>query len=57
MKGGQSSDQWMKNALATGAIVPPPGIQRSGHRRLLDRAWAVVFALGIAAIGVAVTFY
>lgn len=60
MRGGTPkgvSDQWMRNALASGGIVAPRKVGKD--RRLPDdfrplgMAWAVLVALGLVALVVA----
>ena len=57
MRGGQpkgASDQWMRNALASGSIVAPPD-DPDGRSRAASRAWLVVFVAGLIALIVAAT--
>lgn len=56
MRGGKqdnSSEQWMRNALATGSIVAPRKTAAERGRRLswlLGMAWLVLVALGLVAL-------
>lgn len=55
MRGGTpkgASEQWMRNALASGSITPPRG-EPLPRERALGRAWLVVFSLGVFALLVA----
>lgn len=55
MRGGPpkgTSEQWMRNALASGSIVAPRG-EPSPRERALGKAWIVVFSLGVFALLVA----
>jgi len=47
------TESFIRMALASGAIVPPPGGGRSGSERLLAVAGWLVGLLGVLALGVA----
>lgn len=59
MNGGKpkaASEQWMRNALASGSIVPPPG-EPDPRSRALGRVWAVCFTAGVVALFVAAAIF
>lgn len=59
MRGGKpkgASEQWMRNAIASGSIVAPRETATERGRRLnqpLGMAWIVLVALGLVALGAA----
>lgn len=59
MRGGKpkgASDQWMRNALASGSIVAPRESTANRDQRLarlLDDAWIILVASGLVALCVA----
>lgn len=54
MRGG--SVQWMKNALASGAITPPRENRVPWWYLLLMKAWAIMVTLGVAIIVIALSY-